>query len=60
MRNLKKIREGKAMSKEKLAGEVDCSFRSIENYEKGRMTPSVEVAARIAKALDVTIEELIR
>ncbi len=58
MKNLQKIREKKVMSREKLAGEVGCSFNSIRDYESGKTSPSADIAYRIAKTLDVTMEEL--
>ena len=34
------------------------SYTVVQGYEHGRRTPSVEIALRIAKALDTTVEEL--
>ena len=55
---LKKAREKKVMSREKLASEVKCSFKSIENYESGRSVPNIYTALRIARVLGTTVEKI--
>lgn len=48
------------MSQEKLARLADVSNNTIVNIESGKQTnPTIETVSKIAKALDVSIEELL-
>lgn len=57
---IKKLREKKGLSQEKLARLADVSNNTIVNIESGKQTnPTIETVSKIAKALDVSIEELL-
>lgn len=56
---IKEIREAKGMTAAELAKAVNTTPVSISRYETGKRKPSIFKAAEIAKALDVTIDELI-
>lgn len=57
---IKKLRERKGLSQEKLARLADVSNNTIVNIESGKQTnPTIETVSKIAKALDVSIEELL-
>ena len=56
---IKEIREAKGMTAAELAKAVNTTPVSISRYETGKRMPSIFKAAEIAKALDVTIDELI-
>ncbi|QQS68363.1 helix-turn-helix transcriptional regulator [Candidatus Saccharibacteria bacterium] len=57
---IKKLREKKGLSQEKLARLADVSTNTIVNIESGKQTnPTIETVSKIAKALDVKIEELL-
>ena len=57
---IKQLREKKELSQEKLARLADVSNNTIVNIESGKQTnPTIETVSKIAKALDVTIEELL-
>jgi DNA-binding XRE family transcriptional regulator len=57
---IKQLREKKGLSQEKLARLADVSNNTIVNIESGKQTnPTIETVSKIAKALDVTIEEII-
>ena len=56
--NLKRIREDKGLTQATLAQKANTSIRAIQNYEAGLRTPNVNVALRIAKALNVPVEEI--
>ena len=58
MINLKRIREDKGLTQATLAQKANTSIRAIQNYEAGLRTPNVNVALRIAKALNVPVEEI--
>lgn len=58
---IKKLREKKGLSQEKLARLADVSNNTIVNIESGKQTnPTIETVSKIAKALDVSIEELLK
>lgn len=57
---IKQFREKKGLSQEKLARLADVSNNTIVNIESGKQTnPTIETISKIAKALDVAIEELL-
>jgi DNA-binding XRE family transcriptional regulator len=57
---IKQLREKKGLSQEKLARLADVSNNTIVNIESGKQTnPTIETVSKIAKALDVAIEEII-
>ena len=55
---IKKARETKGMSQEKLAGELNVSRISINNYEQGKQAPNLETAIKIALYLDIHLNDL--
>ena len=57
--NIRAIRRSKGLSVKALARMVGVSAMSIYRYETGHRIPDVDVAAKIADNLGVTIEELI-
>lgn len=58
-RNLQTARENKKWSQVKLAMEVGVSQQSITFYESGSRVPSLEVAVKLAKVLETTVDYLI-
>jgi len=58
MNNIRKIREEKGITREKLAFMAGASVTAIQNYEKGKQSPTIGVAMRIAKVLGVSLDEL--
>ena len=58
-KNLQTARENKGWTQVKLAMEAEISQQSVTFYESGTRVPSLEVAARLAKVLDTTIDYLI-
>ena len=53
------LRKDKSLSRDKLAKEVGTSSAIIGRYERNEITPSVEVAAKIADALGVSLDYLV-
>ncbi|NCI45795.1 helix-turn-helix domain-containing protein [Sediminibacterium soli] len=53
------LRKKTGISREDLAASVGTSGAIIGRYERGEITPSVEVAARIAEALEVSLDYLV-
>lgn len=58
--NIKNIREGQKISQEKLAHLSDLDRTYIFSIEKGRRNISIKVLFKIAKALKVSIHELVK
>ena len=59
--NLKKLREKKGYSLEKVARLADLSLNTIVKVENGvNKNPTIETLTRIAKALEVGVDDLIK
>ncbi len=58
-RQLRRLRVEAGFRPERLALETDRSTYSINGYEMGRIQPPLEVAARLAGVLGVTVDELL-
>lgn len=57
--NLRIMRLRRLMSQETLAKRIGVSQNLISLYEKGEASPKLAIAMRLAKALGVTIEQLV-
>jgi len=59
-KNIKKIREKRKLTQDKLARLADVPYTSLTKIETGVIKrPSVQVVVKIARALNITIEELV-
>jgi transcriptional regulator with XRE-family HTH domain len=58
-KNVRKIRQQRRMTQEKLAFEAEIDLTYVGGIERGRRNPSLLVMARIAKALSVPLTKLI-
>lgn len=57
---IKHLREKKGLSQERLARLADVSNNTVINIESGKQkNPTVDTISKIAKALGVSIEELL-
>lgn len=56
--NIKGIRENKGISQEELAELLKISVGHLNRVERGKRSPSLKLAVRIAKTLDCTLDEL--
>ncbi len=59
-RNLTLYREGLSLSKKALAEKVGVAIESIENYENARTLPDGKTLSALARALEVTMDDLLR
>jgi transcriptional regulator with XRE-family HTH domain len=58
-KNLRKMREAKGLSQEKLARLADVANNTIIKIENGKnQNPTLDTLKKIAKALGVTIDDL--
>lgn len=59
--NLKKLRKEKGYSLEKVSKLADLSLNTISKIELGRSTnPTIDTLRRIATALEVSVDDLIK
>lgn len=59
--NLKKLRDKKGYSLEKVARLADLSLNTIVKIENGaNQNPTIETLTKIAKALEVGVDDLIK
>ncbi len=59
--NLKKLRAQKSYSLEKVARLADLSLNTVVKIENGiNKNPTIETITKLAKALDVEIDDLIK
>ncbi|MBU0619616.1 MAG: helix-turn-helix transcriptional regulator [Patescibacteria group bacterium] len=59
--NLKKLRAKKGLSLEKIAHLADLSLNTIVKVENGvNANPTIETLTKIAKALEVGVDDLIK
>jgi len=59
-KNIKKYREEKGISKNKMAEEANINRFSLIKYERGEMIPTINALIKIANYLEITVDELIR
>lgn len=59
-KNLKKLRQQKKLSQEKLARLTDISYNTISKIEAGKAkNPTFETLSRLADIFEVSIDELV-
>lgn len=57
---LRELREKIGLSQAELADRVGIPIGSIQNWEQARTRPRIETLSKLARALDVTIDELLQ
>ncbi|GBD34191.1 HTH-type transcriptional regulator SutR [bacterium HR34] len=59
LKNLKKLRQQKGWSQEKLAREAGISYQTLIKIERGYIkNPKLETLIKLAKALKVSLDDL--
>lgn len=58
--NVRRIRQGKGWSQEKLAEMADLDRTYVSGIERGLRNPTIVVIQRIAEALNVTVQDLLK
>ena len=59
-KNIKKLRQAKNLSQDRLSKLADVSYNSIIKLETGGITnPTIETLQKVAKAFDVSVDDLI-
>lgn len=60
-KNLKKIRQDKDISQDRLSKLADLSLNTVVTVESGvNLNPTIETLTKIAKALEVGVDDLIK
>jgi len=60
-KNIKRIRQEKGISQDRLSKRADLALNTIVNIESGKNpNPTIETLKKIADALEVSIEELLK
>ena len=60
-KNIKKLRQEKGISQDRLSKLADLSLNTIVNVEVGNNpNPTIETIEKIAKAFEVSIDELLK
>lgn len=57
---IKELRDALGLTQEQLALKCNLSKNAIWNYENGKREPNIRILTNIAKALNVSVEELIK
>ena len=61
LKNIKKLRNKKSWSQERLAREADISYQTLIKIEQGRIkNPKLQTLVKLAKALGVSLDDLIK
>jgi len=61
LKNIKKLRNKKNWSQERLAREADISYQTLIKIEQNRIkNPKLQTLIKLAKALGVSIDDLIK
>lgn len=58
-KKIKQLRQEKRWSQDELAYHAGIDGRQISRYENDKVTPSVEVVIKLAKAFDVSVDHLL-
>lgn len=58
-RNIRAVRMARGLTLKQLAMRADAREKDVSRWELGGNLPRLDVVARIAKALDVTVDQLI-
>lgn len=56
---IKQLRQEKSWSQDELAFHATIDGRQISRYENDKVTPSVDVVIKLAKAFDVSVDHLL-
>lgn len=55
---LEELRKARSMTQEELAEALEVSRQTVGSLENGRYNPSIQLAFRIARLFETTIEEV--
>lgn len=58
-KNLQTLRKQKKLTQEALAEKIGVARQTVAKWENGESTPDLEIAGRLAAALDVALDDLV-
>jgi len=58
--NLRKLRIKKGLTQEKIAKKIGVTAKSVGHWETGRRKPTFDKLIKLAKILEVSVDELIK
>ncbi|MDQ4420940.1 helix-turn-helix transcriptional regulator [Sphingobium sp. DEHP117] len=56
--NIRRLRAERLLTQEQLAGEADIAMRHLGRIERGEASPTVDMVAKLARALGVSPRDL--
>jgi len=60
-KNLKKLRKKKGLSQDRVSKLADISYNTVIKLESGGITnPTIETLQKIAKALNISVDDLLK
>jgi len=60
-KNIKKLRKQKGLSQDRLSKLADISYNTVIKLESGGITnPSIDTLRKLAKALNVSVDDLLK
>ena len=60
-KNIKKLRKQKGLSQDRLSKLADISYNTVIKLESGGITnPSIDTLQKLSKALNVSVDDLLR
>ena len=57
--NLKRFRTEKGFSQEAFAAQIGVHVTNLSKYERNKSVPSLEIAEKMATALDISLDEMV-
>lgn len=57
--NLKQVRTEKGFSQDTFATQIGVHVTNLSKYERNKSVPSLEIANKMANALDISLDELV-
>ena len=59
-RRLSALRKAKKLSQAKFASKIGATQRMVSNYERSQGRPRADLVGKMAKALDMSVEDLLK
>lgn len=57
---IKEIRTGKRITQEQLAEKIDINPKYLSSIERGKENPTLDILIKIAKSLDVNLDDIFK
>lgn len=57
--NIKALRKGRGWTQQRLAEELDKTYITVGDYERGKIHPSLPVIVRLCEVFGITLDQLV-